>query len=90
MNLPEMLREQDPLCERRSVTPEEWQTNGKWTQYGIGAELAALVEAADDQHAVIEVEWHSHMAACACALCAAKIAYSAARAALVAKIGGAR
>lgn len=47
MNLPDMLRAENPMCERRSATPEEWQKNGKWTLYPIGPELAALVEAAD-------------------------------------------
>ena len=42
-----MLRDENPTCERRSVTPEEWQRDGKWTRYGIGPELAALVEADD-------------------------------------------
>ena len=48
MSLPEMLRDENPTCERRSVTPEEWLRDGKWTRYGIGPELAALVEAADE------------------------------------------
>ena len=46
-DLPDMLRAENPMCERRSATPEEWQANGKWTLYPIGPELAALVEADD-------------------------------------------
>ena len=69
MNLPDMLRAENPMCERRSATPEEWQKNGKWTLYPIGPELAALVEAADAGD--LEMQ-------------------KAARAALVAKIGGSK
>ena len=78
MNLPDMLRAENPMCERRSATPEEWQKNGKWTLYPIGPELAALVEAADALidtfHQPDSVTKH----------------YDAARAALVAKIGGSK
>ena len=80
MNLPDMLRAENPMCERRSATPEEWQKNGKWTLYPIGPELAALVEAADvvcdsdSPGASAHDLWR----------------YETARAALVAKIGGSK
>ena len=77
MNLPDMLRAENPMCERRSATPEEWQKNGKWTLYPIGPELAALVEAADVLRAnYLGGDMMDN--------------YDAARAALEAKIGGSK
>ncbi len=73
-DLPDMLRDENPMCERRSATPEEWQANGKWALYPIGPELAALVEAADEF--INSGPWPDTIAA-----------YIKARAALAAKIG---
>ena len=80
MNLPDMLRAENPMCERRSATPEEWQANGKWTLYPIGPELAALVEAADEMADDRDTQTDSGAAG----------RYDIARAALVAKIGGSK
>ena len=86
MNLPDMLRAENPMCERRSATPEEWQKNGKWTLYPIGPELAALVEA-QDEYFRLNLPLH-HDGDCSCDYCTAANKVATARAALVAKIGG--
>ena len=103
-DLPDMLRDENPMCERRSATPEEWQANGKWTLYPIGPELAALVEADDKLCARVREVLASDLRIAGDPWCEPALqdehkghdydltgllrARDAARAALVAKIGG--
>ena len=77
MNLPDMLRDENPTIEVRDLDYARKRSD-KWVHVGIGPELAALVEAADvlidTFHQPDSVTKH----------------YDAARAALVAKIGGSK
>ena len=76
MNLPDMLRAENPTIEVRDLDYARKRSD-KWVHVGIGPELAALVEAADVLRAnYLGGDMMDN--------------YDAARAALEAKIGGSK
>ena len=76
MNLPDMLRDENPTIEVRDLDYARKRSD-KWVHVGIGPELAALVEAADVLRAnYLGGDMMDN--------------YDAARAALEAKIGGSK